>query len=45
VLFRALDDHFEAWFLDYDKVPDRAPEGMESVVGLSRSEEWLAPPR
>jgi hypothetical protein len=40
-----LDDHFEAWFLDYDKVPDLAPEGMESVVGLSRSEKWLTPPR
>jgi Acetoacetate decarboxylase (ADC) len=40
-----LDDHFEAWFLDYDKVPDSVPEGMESVVDLSRSEEWLAPPR
>lgn len=40
-----LDDHFEAWFLDYDKVPGSMPEGMESVLDLSRSEEWLAPPR
>jgi hypothetical protein len=40
-----LDDHFEAWFLDYDKVPGSMPEGMESVVDLSRSEDWLAPPR
>jgi Acetoacetate decarboxylase (ADC) len=40
-----LDDHFEAWFLDYDGVPRSAPEGMESVVPLSRSEEWLTPPR
>jgi len=40
-----LDDHIEAWFLDYDKVPSETPEGLESVVNLSRSEEWLAPPR
>ena len=40
-----LDDHIEAWFLDYDKVPSATPEGLESVVNLSRSEEWLAPPR
>jgi hypothetical protein len=40
-----LDDHFEAWFLDYDGVPGSAPEGMESVVDLSRNEEWLSPPR
>ena len=40
-----LDDHFEAWFLDYDAMPGRPPEGMESVVHLSRSEEWLSPPR
>jgi len=40
-----LDDHIEAWFLDYDKVPSATPEGLESVANLSRSEEWLAPPR
>lgn len=40
-----LDDHFEAWFLDYDGVPAGVPEGMESVVNLTRSEEWLDPPR
>lgn len=40
-----LDDHIEAWFLDYETVPPVAPEGLESVVHLGRSEEWLAPPR
>ncbi len=40
-----LDDHFEAWFLDYDAMPRAVPEGMESVVNLTRSEEWLDPPR
>lgn len=40
-----LDDHIEAWFLDYETVPAAAPEGLESVINLGRSEEWLAPPR
>lgn len=40
-----LDDHFEAWFLDYEDMPTTVPEGMESVVNLTRSEEWLDPPR
>ena len=40
-----LDDHFEAWFLDYDRVPDRAPEGTESVSHLGLGQEWLEPPR
>ena len=40
-----LDDHIEAWFLDYERVPATAPEGLESVINLGRSEEWLAPPR
>ncbi len=39
-----LDDHIESWFLTYDQLPEKAPEGMESVVGLGLSEEWLAPP-
>lgn len=39
-----LDDHVESWFLDFDQLPEKAPEGMESVVGLSLSEEWLSPP-
>ena len=40
-----LDDHIEAWFLDYESVPAAVPQGMESVINLGRSEEWLAPPR
>jgi hypothetical protein len=40
-----LDDHLESWFLSYETAPSFADEGMESVVGLGRSEDWLAPPR
>lgn len=40
-----LDDHLEAWFLDYPKVPEQVPEGLETVVGLGQSQTWLAPPR
>ncbi len=40
----ALDDHLEAWFLTYPQLPTEAPEGLESVVGLGLSEEWLPPP-
>lgn len=39
-----LDDHFECWFLHYDQPPTDIPEGLESVVGLGQSQEWLAPP-
>ena len=39
-----LDDHIESWFLDYDQLPEKAPEGMESVIDLGLSEEWLPPP-
>lgn len=39
-----LDDHVESWFLTYDQLPEKAPEGMESVIDLGLSEEWLAPP-
>jgi hypothetical protein len=39
-----LDDHCESWFLSYDEPPTTAPEGLESVVGLGRGEEWLPPP-
>lgn len=39
-----LDDHIECWFLAYDHPPATAPEGMESVVDLGLSEEWLPPP-
>jgi hypothetical protein len=39
-----LDDHIESWFLTHKQLPELAPEGLESVVDLSLSEEWLAPP-
>jgi hypothetical protein len=41
-----LDDHMEAWFITSDEAgdPEKPPEGLESVIGLPRSEEWLAPP-
>lgn len=40
-----LDDHFECWFLTSDDPVDQQPEGLESVVGLGLSEEWLDPPK
>jgi hypothetical protein len=40
----ALDDHVEGWFLSYAEPPAIPPEGMESVVGLSLSREWLPRP-
>ena len=39
-----LDDHFECWFLHYDHPPTEVPEGLESVVELGQSQEWLEPP-
>ncbi len=39
-----LDDHYEGWFLASDELPTTEPEGLESVVGLGLSEEWLPPP-
>jgi hypothetical protein len=39
-----LDDHIESWFLTHEQLPEITPEGLESVVDLSLSEEWLAPP-
>ncbi|WP_442543151.1 acetoacetate decarboxylase family protein [Arthrobacter sp. KN11-1C] len=43
-----LDDHVEAWFLtastEADAAALRGGDTMESVVGLSKSQEWLAPP-
>ncbi len=39
-----LDDHVDSWFLTYESPPKEAPEGMESVVNLGLSQEWLAPP-
>lgn len=39
-----LDDHLEAWFLVLDEPPAEVPEGLESVVGLGQSQDWLPPP-
>lgn len=39
-----LDDHTESWFVHFDEPPESVGEGMESVVNLPLSEEWLAPP-
>lgn len=40
-----LDDHFRCWFITYDQMPGRVtPEGFESVIDLSLSEDWLPAP-
>ena len=39
-----LDDHSECWFLGEPTLPTKVPEGMESVVNLGQSQQWLAPP-
>ena len=39
-----LDDHFEGWFLHYERPPAEVPEGLESVVGLSQSQQWPPAP-
>ena len=40
-----LDDHCESWYVSYPQPPTVQPEGMESVVNLGLSQEWLAPPK
>jgi Acetoacetate decarboxylase (ADC) len=40
-----LDDHFECWFLSEVEPPKTPMEGMESVVNLGQSQQWLAPPK
>src|SRR5882724_1680602 len=40
-----LDDRFESWFLSSAEKITTKPEGMESVINLGLSQEWLAPPR
>jgi len=40
-----LDDHLECWFLTYDKPPAAPSPGMETVVNLGLSQEWLSPPK
>jgi hypothetical protein len=39
-----LDDHIESWFLSSATPPAVPPEGMESVVNLGLSQQWLPPP-
>jgi acetoacetate decarboxylase len=39
-----LDDHFECWFESFSTPPRTSAEGMESVIDLPLSEEWLPPP-
>jgi hypothetical protein len=39
-----LDDRFEGWFLSYEEPLSSPPEGLESVVDLGLSQEWLDPP-
>ncbi|GAB3654200.1 hypothetical protein GCM10028791_24730 [Echinicola sediminis] len=39
-----LDDHFECWFMTYDTPPEMMPEGLETVVDLGLSEDWLPDP-
>ncbi|WP_417589894.1 acetoacetate decarboxylase family protein [Owenweeksia hongkongensis] len=39
-----LDDHFECWFMTYDTPPKEMPEGLESVVNLGYTEDWLPDP-
>jgi acetoacetate decarboxylase len=39
-----LDDHFESWFLEFDRAPEHRPEGFESVIDLGLGEEWPPPP-
>jgi Acetoacetate decarboxylase (ADC) len=39
-----LDDHVESWMMSFAEPPSEQPEGMESVVNLTLSQDWLAPP-
>jgi hypothetical protein len=39
-----LDDHIDSWFLSFKEPPTGVPEGLESIVGLGQSQEWLASP-
>jgi Acetoacetate decarboxylase (ADC) len=40
-----LDDHFECWFMTSGDGQHETGEGLDSVVTLGRSEEWLDPPK
>ena len=39
-----LDDHQESWFLSEEQPPKSSGEGMESVINLGQSQDWLEPP-
>lgn len=39
-----LDDHFDCWFLSEAQPPTTLMEGMESVIDLGQSQDWLTPP-
>jgi hypothetical protein len=39
------DDHLDRWSPPTAREPADTGEGLESVVGLGRSEEWLDPPK
>ena len=39
-----LDDHIESWFLDFEQLPEKVPQGFESVINLTLSEAWLSAP-
>jgi hypothetical protein len=41
----ALDDHLECWFLTDEKPPATTPQGMESVINLGLSQQWLPAPQ
>lgn len=40
-----LDDYFESWFVSHESPPEQATEGLESVIDLGLSQEWLDPPQ
>src|SRR5277367_1786338 len=39
-----LDDHFETWFVSHKKQVEHAPPGLQEVVNLPLSQDWLPPP-
>src|SRR3989442_2395170 len=39
-----LDDHVDSWFLSYENPPQEAPDGIESIVDLSLSQERVTAP-
>jgi hypothetical protein len=39
-----LDDHFETWFVSHAQPPTHPGAGLEEVVNLPLSQDWLPPP-